>query len=47
MEGDDKSIVLLYHVYHAKQATTIHDWERIESIVVLAPGSGSGSGSGP
>lgn len=25
-----KSVVLLYHVYHAKQRYSIHDWERIE-----------------
>lgn len=32
MEGGSKSLVLLYHVYHAsdKNGDAIHDWERIE-----------------
>ncbi len=30
MEGEDKQLVLLYHVYHAKEQWDIHDWERIE-----------------
>ena len=25
-----KSVILLYHVYHAKQRFSIHDWERVE-----------------
>ncbi|MBL4844909.1 MAG: hypothetical protein JKY65_05225 [Planctomycetes bacterium] len=27
---DEKSLVLLYHVYHTKQRGSIHDWERVE-----------------
>ena len=27
---ENKSVILLYHVYHAKQQYSIHDWERIE-----------------
>ncbi len=37
------SVVLLYHVYHAKQRWDIHDWERIEiriDDVNGAPGNG-------
>jgi len=37
------SIILLYHVYHAKQRFEIHDWERIEiriDDVHGGPGSG-------
>lgn len=30
MEGASKSIILIYHIYHAKQETSIHDWERVE-----------------
>ena len=31
MEADEtKSVLLLYHVYHAKQVGSIHDWERVE-----------------
>ena len=30
MTGDRKDLVLLYHVYHAKQRGSIHDWERVE-----------------
>ncbi len=30
MEGQEKQLVLLYHVYHAKEEWDIHDWERIE-----------------
>lgn len=43
MEGASKSIILLYHVYHAKQETSIHDWERIEirvDHVNPTPGAG-------
>lgn len=29
-EGPRKSVVLLYHVYHAMQSGSIHDWERLE-----------------
>lgn len=38
-----RSAVLLYHVYHAKQEGSIHDWERIEirvNGISGAPGSG-------
>ena len=44
MEGDSKSIVILYHVYHAKQEGSIHDWERIEiriDNVHRSPGGGN------
>lgn len=37
------SIILLYHVYHAKQRYEIHDWERIE-IRVDDINGGPGSG---
>ena len=30
MTGERKDLVLLYHVYHAKQRGSIHDWERVE-----------------
>lgn len=37
------SIILLYHVYHAKQRFEIHDWERIEiRIDNINGGPGSG-----
>jgi hypothetical protein len=42
-EGGTKSVVLVYHVYHAMQIDSIHDWERIEirlDDVVGDPGSG-------
>lgn len=42
--NDSKSIVLLYHVYHAMQEDGIHDWERIEirvNNVAGTPGRGS------
>lgn len=29
-ENDCRSVILLYHVYHAGQDGSIHDWERIE-----------------
>jgi hypothetical protein len=38
-----KSLVLLYHLYHAKQQGSIHDWERVElrlDGVADAPGRG-------
>ena len=45
MEPDKtKSLSLLYHVYHAKQIGSIHDWERIEVRIDNAhgtPGRGS------
>jgi hypothetical protein len=37
------SIILLYHVYHAKQRYEIHDWERIEIRIDNVHG-GPGSG---
>lgn len=35
MEGNNKTLILLYHVYHPtdKNASEIHDWERIEIAV--------------
>lgn len=42
MEGSSKSLTLLYHVYHAKQENSIHDWERVEirvNGVTGTPGS--------
>ncbi len=30
MEDGEKQLVLLYHIYHAKQQGSIHDWERVE-----------------
>ena len=45
MEPDEtKSMLLLYHVYHAKQIGSIHDWERVEvriDDVYGTPGQGS------
>jgi len=38
-----KSLTLLYHVYHAKQEYSIHDWERVEirlNNVLGNPGAG-------
>ena len=45
MEVDgSKSLILLYHVYHAKQTNGIHDWERIEIRVNNVNGvTGSGT----
>ena len=44
MEPDEtKSIIMLYHVYHAKQVGSIHDWERVEvriDNVYGTPGQG-------
>lgn len=46
MEGGTKSLVLLYHVYNAadKDATEIHDWERVEIVVHGITGTPGGSG---
>lgn len=46
MDGDSKSLVLLYHVYNAadKDGSEIHDWERVEIVVhgiSGMPGGGS------
>ena len=45
MEPDEtKSMLLLYHIYHAKQIGSIHDWERVEvriDDVYGTPGQGS------
>jgi len=30
MENGEKSLILLYHIYHARQEGNIHDWERVE-----------------
>lgn len=30
MQDGRKSVILLYHIYHAKQLRSIHDWERVE-----------------
>ncbi len=30
MQNGQKSVILLYHIYHAKQQRSIHDWERVE-----------------
>lgn len=43
MQNGQKSLILLYHVYHARQEGNIHDWERLEirlDGVVGDPGSG-------
>jgi len=43
MEPDgSKSVVLLYHVYHARDARGIHDWERIEIRVDDVDGTPGG-----
>lgn len=46
MEGSRKSLVLLYHVYNAadKDASEIHDWERVEIVVHGITGTPGGSG---
>ncbi|HKI00678.1 MAG TPA: hypothetical protein VKK31_01740 [Thermoanaerobaculia bacterium] len=46
MEGGSKSLVLLYHVYNAadKDASEIHDWERVEIVVHGITGTPGGSG---
>jgi len=44
MQDGQKSVILLYHVYHAKQQGSIHDWERVElrvDGVSGIPGSGT------
>ena len=45
MQADEtKSLLLLYHVYHAKQLGSIHDWERVEiriDDVYGTPGQGN------
>ena len=43
MQNGQKSLILLYHVYHARQEGNIHDWERLEiriDGVVGDPGAG-------
>ncbi len=44
MEGGSKSLVLLYHVYHAtdKDGKDIHDWERVEIVVRGVTGTPGG-----
>lgn len=42
MEGPDKQLVLLYHVYHAKEEWDIHDWERIEIRIRNVDGTPGG-----
>lgn len=38
-----KSLILLYHLYHAKQQGSIHDWERVElRLDEVAGGPGRG-----
>lgn len=46
MEGGSKSLVLLYHVYHAtdKDGNDIHDWERVEILVRGVAGTPGGGG---
>ena len=44
VDGGTKSVVLVYHVYHAMQINSIHDWERIE---IRLDGVKSGAGAGP
>lgn len=44
MRDGQKSVILLYHIYHAKQQYSIHDWERVEirlDGVTGLPGSGA------
>lgn len=44
MQDGRKSVVLLYHIYHAKQQRSIHDWERVEirvDGVTGLPGTGA------
>ena len=43
-ENASKSVVLLYHVYHAMEPDSVHDWERVEiriDNVSGTPGSAS------
>ena len=44
MEGERKNVVLLYHVYHAMQDRTIHDWERVEIRLNGLTPKGAGNG---
>ncbi len=45
MEDDgSKSVVLIYHIYHALQKGSIHDWERIEIRVDHVNGTPGGRG---
>ena len=46
MDGNNKGLVLLYHVYHPvdKKANEIHDWERIEVVVRAVTGIPGGAG---
>ena len=46
MEGGTKSVVLLYHVYNAtdKDASGIHDWERVEILVRGVTGTPGAAG---
>lgn len=42
-ELNTRSVILIYHIYHAKQRGSIHDWERVEIRVDNingAPGNG-------
>lgn len=44
MQDGRKSVILLYHIYHAKQQRSIHDWERVEiriDGVTGLPGGGA------
>jgi len=43
MEDGEKSLILLYHIYHARQEGNIHDWERVE---IRLDGVGPQPGSG-
>ncbi|TDJ66711.1 MAG: hypothetical protein E2O39_16005 [Planctomycetota bacterium] len=46
-QGGEKSLILLYHVYHALQGgigKDVHDWERIEVRIDGARPGGPGSG---
>lgn len=46
MEGGNKSLALLYHVYHPvdKKASEIHDWERIEIAIRSVTGTPGAAG---
>jgi hypothetical protein len=44
MEGKRKSVVMLYHIYHAMQEWTIHDWERVEIRLDGLTPEGAGNG---
>lgn len=43
-ELNTNSVILLYHVYHAKQEGSIHDWERIEIRIDDVNSGNPGSG---